>query len=99
MSGFISSLAGAEKVSAGTTKIFTALAQLESSAGNITIMQQTLSRLSAVIMASIGEMANAPLTDAGTVSLETALPGIAAAGDRARKAASALPEITIAERV
>ena len=96
MNGFISSLAGAEKVSTGTSKIFTALAQLASSAGNITVVQQTLPGLSTVIRSFIGEMANAPAVDAGTVSIVSALSGIASSGTQAQKASKALPEITVA---
>ena len=40
--GFTSSLAGADKVAAGTAKIFNSLAQLSASAGNLSTVQQYL---------------------------------------------------------
>lgn len=91
---FTDSMAGAEKVTTGTQKIFTALAQLAESAGNIPIIQQALPSLTAEIQKFISGMAEAPIVQTGTASLVSALSGIATSGNRAEKAAAALPNLT-----
>ena len=91
---FTDSMIGAEKVTSGTQKIFTALAQLAASAGNIPIIQQALPSLTLEIQKFISGMAQAPIVESGTVSLVNALSGIATSGTRAEKAAAALPSLT-----
>ena len=92
--GFISSLAGADKVAAGTAKIFNSLAQLSASAGNLSTVQQYLPILSAEIGRFVSAMSQAPAVQAGTVSLVTALSGIAGSGSKISKAAAGLPALS-----
>ena len=95
---FTNSLAGADKVAANTTKIFTALSQLAVSAGNLPVIQQNLPAVSQSVMQFISVMAGAPAVSSGTVSLLTALSGLASAGNRAKNAAAALPAVTAGVR-
>ena len=92
--GFTASLAGSEKVSAGTSKLFSSLAQMNASADNMAIVQSSLSGLSGEIRKFIETMAAAPSVSDGTVSLVTALSGMSAAGNKIQKTVSALPGLT-----
>lgn len=92
--GFTASLAGSEKVSAGTSKLFTSLSQMSVSADNMAIVQSSLPRLSEEIRKFIDTMAAAPAVSAGTVSLVTALSGMASAGNKIQKTVSSLPGLT-----
>ena len=92
--GFTASLAGAEKVSAGTSKIFNALAQLSASAGSLSVVQQYLPLLSAEIGRFVAQMSQAPAVQAGTVAIVTVLSGIATSGSKISKAAANLPALT-----
>lgn len=92
--GFTASLSGADKVSAGTSKIFNSLAQLSASAGNLSTVQQYLPLLSAEIGRFIAQMSQTPAVQAGTVAIVTALSGIATSGSKISKAAASLPALT-----
>lgn len=92
--GFTASLAGAEKVSTGTSKLFSSLAQMSASADNIAVVQHGLPGLSVEIRKFIDTMAAAPGASFGTISLVTALSGISAAGNKIQKTVSALPGLT-----
>lgn len=92
--GFIASLAGVDKVSAGTSKLFSSLAQLSASADNITIVQNSLPGLSAEIRKFVETMAVAPSISSGTISLVTALSGMSASGNKIQTTVSALPKLT-----
>ena len=91
---FTASLAGSEKVSAGTSKLFTSLSQMSVSADNMAIVQSSLPGLSEEIRKFIDTMAAAPAVSAGTVSLVTALSGMASAGNKIQKTVSSLPGLT-----
>lgn len=92
--GFTASLAGAERVSVGTSKLFTSLAQMSASADNMAIVQSSLPGLSGEIRKFIDTMVAAPSVSAGTVSLVTALSGMASAGNKIQKTVSSLPGLT-----
>ena len=92
--GFTASLAGSEKVSAGTSKLFTSLSQMSVSADNMAIVQSSLPGLSEEIRKFVDTMAAAPAVSAGTVSLVTALSGMASAGNKIQKTVSSLPGLT-----
>lgn len=92
--GFTASLAGSEKVSAGTSKLFSSLAQMSASADNMAIVQSSLPGLSEEIRKFIETMVAAPSVSDGTVSLVTALSGMSAAGNKIQKTVSALPGLT-----
>lgn len=92
--GFIESLVGVDKVSAGTSKLFSSLAQMSASADNMTIVQNSLPGVSVEIRKFIEVMAAAPSVSAGTVSLVTALSGMASAGNKIQKTVSSLPGLT-----
>lgn len=88
------SLAGADKVSAGTTKLFSSLSMLAASANNIPKIQQALPRLSVELQGFISTMAQAPSVQASTTALITALSNLASAGNKIQKTVSALPDLT-----
>lgn len=92
--GFTASLAGSEKISAGTSKLFTSLSQMSASADNMAVVQSSLPGLSVEIRKFIDTMAAAPSVSAGTVSLVTALSGMASAGNKIQKTVSSLPGLT-----
>lgn len=92
--GFAASLAGSEKVSAGTSKLFTSLSQMSVSSDNMAIVQSSLPGLSEEIRKFIDTMAAAPAVSAGAVSLVTALSGMASAGNKIQKTVSSLPGLT-----
>lgn len=92
--GFTASLAGSEKISAGTSKLFTSLSQMSASADNMAVVQSSLLGLSVEIRKFIDTMAAAPSVSAGTVSLVTALSGMASAGNKIQKTVSSLPGLT-----
>lgn len=91
---FVSAMVGADKVSAATSKIFQSLAQLASSANNLSAIQTYLPMLSTEIRNFISAMALAPAASSSTVALVSSLSGIASAGGKIQKAASALPALT-----
>ena len=92
--GFTASLAGAEKVSAGTSKLFSSLAQMSASADNMSIVQNSLPGVSAEIRKFIDTMATSPSISEETSSVISALSGISSAGNKIQKTVSALPRLT-----
>lgn len=92
--GFTASLAGSEKISAGTSKLFTSLSQMSASADNMAVVQSSLPGLSVEIRKFIDTMATAPAVSAAAVSLVTALSGMASAGNKIQKTVSSLPGLT-----
>lgn len=92
--GFSSALAGSDKVPANTAKIFNSLAQLTTSAGNISAVQQYLPILSSEIQRFVSAMAQVPAVQPGTSVLVTALSGIANAGGKIQKVIASLPGLT-----
>nr|DAQ49260.1 MAG TPA: minor tail protein [Caudoviricetes sp.] len=92
--GFTASLAGSEKVTAGTSKLFTSLSQMSASADNMAVVQSSLPGLSVEIRKFIDTMAAAPAVSAAAVSLVTALSGMASAGNKIQQTVSSLPGLT-----
>lgn len=92
--GFASALSQSEKIANGTQKIFSSLAQLAASAGNIPTITANLPELSSELYGFMSVMSTAPAVEAGTVSLVTALASLANAGGKALKTSAALPELT-----
>ena len=92
--GFTASLAGSEKISAGTSKLFTSLSQMSASADNMAVVQSSLPGLSVEIRKFIDTMAAAPAVSAAAVSLVTALSSMASAGNKIQKTVSSLPGLT-----
>ena len=92
--GFTASLAGSEKVTAGTSKLFTSLTQMSASADNMAVVQSSLPGLSVEIRKFIDTMAAAPAVSAAAVSLVTALSGMASAGNKIQQTVSSLPGLT-----
>ena len=92
--GFTASLAGSEKVTAGTSKLFTSLSQMSASADNMAVVQSSLPGLSVEIRKFIDTMAAAPDVSAAAVSLVTALSGMASAGNKIQQTVSSLPGLT-----
>ncbi len=91
---FANALAGSDKISAGTAKIFASLGILAQSAANIPTVTSALPGLSAAVLDFITVMSGAPAVEAGIVSLVAALAQLANAGAKATKTAAALPELT-----
>lgn len=92
--GLASALSQSEKIANGTQKIFSSLAQLAASAGNIPTITANLPELSSELYGLMSVMSTAPAVEAGTVSLVTALASLANAGGKALKTSAALPELT-----
>lgn len=92
--GFASALSQSEKIANGTQKIFSSLAQLAASAGNIPTITANMPELSSELYGLMSVMSTAPAVEAGTVSLVTALASLANAGGKALKTSAALPELT-----
>ena len=88
------SLSGADKVSAGTARIFTSLATLAQSAANIPAVTSALPGLSEQIINFVNTMSAAPAVQIGTAAIVASLGQLASAGVRAEKVASALPGLT-----
>lgn len=95
---FSSSLSGADKISAGTTRIFESLSRISQSAANIPALTSALPGLSNSIKDLVSVLATAPSVSRGTVTLTSALSGIVSSGSKAQKAADALPAISSAIR-
>ncbi len=91
---FSATISGSNKIPAAVGKIFTSIAQLTSSAGNIPLVTAGLSDIGNKIKEFISVMASAPTVQPGTVALVSALSGIASSGKKAQVAAVSLPEIT-----
>ncbi len=91
---FSATISGSDKIPAAVGKIFTSIAQLTSSAGNIPLVTAGLSDIGNKIKEFISVMASAPTVQPGTVALVSALSGIASSGKKAQVAAVSLPEIT-----
>lgn len=92
--GFTSSLAGAEKVSAGISKLFSSLAQMSASADNMSIVQNSLPGVSTEIRKFIDTMATSPSISEEISSVISALSGISSAGNKIQKTVSLLPDLT-----
>lgn len=92
--GFISSLAGSEKVPSAIANMFGSLSQLAASAGSMPIVTSILPRLSSAVTDFVTAISSAPIVQQGTADIITALSGIANAGAKAEKVSAALPRIT-----
>lgn len=91
---FSATISGSDKIPAAVGKIFTSIAQLTSSAGNIPLVTAGLSDIGNKTKEFILVMTSAPTVQPGTVALVSALSGIASSGKKAQVAAVSLPEIT-----
>lgn len=91
---FSATISGSDKIPAAVGKIFTSIAQLTSSAGNIPLVTAGISDIGNKIKEFMSVMASAPTVQPGTVALVSALSGIASSGKKAQVAAVSLPEIT-----
>ena len=91
---FSATISGSDKIPAAVGKIFTSIAQLTSSAGNIPLVTAGLFDIGNKTKELISVMNSAPTVQPGTVALVSALSGIASSGNKAQTAAASLPKIT-----
>lgn len=91
---FSATISGSDKIPAAVGKIFTSIAQLTSSAGNIPLVTAGLFDIGNKTKEFISVMNSAPTVQPGTVALVSALSGIASSGKKAQVAAVSVPEIT-----